>query len=127
MNIVQEMTALIQRAIQLDYKIEVEDTLKIVTAYREISAHPELMDRIIHLIIVYSKQKKNIQQLSNRESQILNLIGLGLKSKEIAIMLEISEATVSTHRKNMIRKLKICGMGQLQNFAYQFTQGKLDN
>lgn len=126
MNIVQEIITLIQRATQLDYKVDLDDTLKIVTAYRDISEHPELIDSIKHLIVVYSKQEKHLQQLSDRESQILNLVGLGFKSREIALMLEISEATVSTHRKNMIRKLDISGMGQLQNFAYQYTQGKLD-
>ena len=126
MNIVQEIITLIQRATQLDYKVDLDDTLKIVTAYRDISEHPELIDSIKHLIVVYSKQEKHLQQLSDRESQILNLVGLGFKSREIALMLEISEATVSTHRKNMIRKLNISGMGQLQNFAYQYTQGKLD-
>lgn len=126
MNIVLEMITLIQRATQLNYKIDAENTLKIITAYRDISEHPELIDSIRHLILIYSKQEKHLQKLSNRESQILNLIGLGFKSKEIALMLEIREATVSTHRKNMIRKLNISGMGQLQNFAYQYTQGKLD-
>tara|TARA_R110001632_G_scaffold150172_4_gene267584 strand:- start:1162 stop:1545 length:384 start_codon:yes stop_codon:yes gene_type:complete len=126
MNIVQEIISLIQRAHQLDYKIKLENTLEIVTAYRDISEHPELIDSLKHLIVIFSKQEKHIQQLSSRESQILNLIGLGFKSREIALMLEISEATVSTHRKNMIKKLNISGMGQLQNFAYQYTQGQID-
>lgn len=126
MNIVQEIISLIQRAHQLDYKIKLENTLEIVTAYRDISEHPELIDSLKHLIVIFSKQEKHIQQLSSRESQILNLIGLGFKSREIALMLEISEATVSTHRKNMIKKLNISGMGQLQNFAYQYTQGQMD-
>lgn len=125
MNIVKEIISLIQRANQLDYKIKLENTLEIVTAYRDISEHPELIDSLKHLIVIFSKQKKHIQQLSSRESQILNLIGLGFKSREIALMLEISEATVSTHRKNMIKKLNISGMGQLQNFAYQYTQGQM--
>lgn len=125
MNIVKEIISLIQRANQLDYKIKLENTLEIVTAYRDISENPELIDSLKHLIVIFSKQEKHLQQLSSRESQILNLIGLGFKSREIALMLEISEATVSTHRKNMIKKLNISGMGQLQNFAYQYTQGQM--
>jgi|TARA_R110002051_G_scaffold160901_4_gene232531 DNA-binding NarL/FixJ family response regulator len=125
MNIVKEIISIIQKANQLDYKIKLENTLEIVTAYRDISEHPELIDSLKHLIVIFSKQEKHIQQLSSRESQILNLIGLGFKSREIALMLEIREATVSTHRKNMIKKLNISGMGQLQNFAYQYTQGQI--
>lgn len=125
MNIAKEIISIIQKANQLDYKIKLENTLEIVTAYRDISEHPELIDSLKHLIVIFSKQEKHIQQLSSRESQILNLIGLGFKSREIALMLEIREATVSTHRKNMIKKLNISGMGQLQNFAYQYTQGQI--
>lgn len=125
MNIAKEIISIIQKANQLDCKIKLENTLEIVTAYRDISEHPELIDSLKHLIVIFSKQEKHIQQLSSRESQILNLIGLGFKSREIALMLEISEATVSTHRKNMIKKLNISGMGQLQNFAYQYTQGQI--
>ena len=45
-----------------------------------------------------------IQQLSNREKQILFYISEGMSSKEIADKLFLSKNTVDTHRRNMIRK-----------------------
>ena len=42
----------------------------------------------------------------------------------MADMLDISLDTVSTHRKNIIKKLQISGTGQLQNFAYEYLQKK---
>lgn len=44
--------------------------------------------------------------LSERESQILSLLIDGKETKEIATILFITPATVSTHRKNMLAKTK---------------------
>ena len=43
--------------------------------------------------------------LSERESEILQLMSAGYSSREIADKLFISEFTVQTHRKNMLRKM----------------------
>jgi len=44
--------------------------------------------------------------LSKREAEILSFLVAGKKTKEIAKALFISEATVSTHRKNLLLKTK---------------------
>ncbi len=46
------------------------------------------------------------RELTDRESEILSLIGQGLLSKEIAGRLGISKYTVDNHRKNIIAKLE---------------------
>jgi DNA-binding CsgD family transcriptional regulator len=51
--------------------------------------------------------------ISTREIQILELIGEGKSSKEIADMLFISEHTVFNHRKNMIKKLGVKSTGEI--------------
>lgn len=43
--------------------------------------------------------------LSQRESEILQMMAYGYNSREIADRLFISELTVQTHRKNMLRKM----------------------
>ncbi len=45
--------------------------------------------------------------LSEREKEILGLIGAGKPSKEIAEMLFISKNTVSRHRQNILSKLQV--------------------
>lgn len=45
-----------------------------------------------------------LDTLSNRELEVLPLICQGLKNKEIAIKLFISERTVENHRKNLFKK-----------------------
>ena len=45
--------------------------------------------------------------LSEREKEILSLIGIGKPSKEIADLLFISKNTVSRHRQNILSKLQV--------------------
>lgn len=124
MNITQEIITRIERACLQHQKLNIHQTLKIITAYRAISNNPELIDKIIHLIRMYSKQEHYSTALSSRQNQIFNLIGLDFSSKEIADMLSISEATVSTHRKNINKKLRISGAGTLQRIAYHYIHKK---
>ena len=45
--------------------------------------------------------------ISQREAEILQMISDGLSSFEIAEQLFISPHTVNTHRKNILRKLRV--------------------
>lgn len=45
-----------------------------------------------------------------RETEILRLVGKGKSSKEIATQLSISNYTVETHRKNILKKLRAKNM-----------------
>lgn len=60
--------------------------------------------------IIIPSQKANVVDkpiISERELEILSLIGNGLLSKEIANQLNISVHTVNTHRQNVLEKLKV--------------------
>jgi two-component system nitrate/nitrite response regulator NarL len=124
MNTSQKIVALIENACLQNEQLNTNQTLEIITAYRAISNDPELIDKILHLIKIYSKQAYFSNALSSRQNQIFNLIGLDFSTKEIAAMLAISEATVSTHRKNIIKKLKLSGAGSLHKIAYQYLHRK---
>lgn len=54
--------------------------------------------------------------LSRREIEIVQLIKEGLSSKEIAIRLEISLKTVEVHRYNILKKLNLKNTAALVNF-----------
>lgn len=58
----------------------------------------------------------NINTLTEREIQIINLIKEGLSSKEIALDLNISLKTVEVHRHNILKKLKLKNSASLVNF-----------
>jgi LuxR family maltose regulon positive regulatory protein len=50
-----------------------------------------------------------IKPMTNREVQILDLLGQHLQNKEIAVKLFISPETVKTHLNNIYRKLNVTG------------------
>lgn len=55
--------------------------------------------------------------LTERELEILALIGLALSDEEIADRMEIAPRTVKTHREHLLHKLKIPNTPKLMRFA----------
>jgi DNA-binding NarL/FixJ family response regulator len=58
-----------------------------------------------------------IGRLSNRELQVLNLIGRGLSSRQAGDMLGVSVKTVESHRQSLKRKLNLITNAQLLQFS----------
>ena len=58
-----------------------------------------------------------IDRLSNRELQVLSLIGRGQSSREAAESLGLSVKTVETHRQSLKRKLNLATNAQLLQYA----------
>jgi DNA-binding NarL/FixJ family response regulator len=58
-----------------------------------------------------------INRLSNRELQVLSLIGRGQSSREAADGLGLSVKTVETHRQSLKRKLNLATNAQLLQYA----------
>lgn len=63
-------------------------------------------------------EKGEINLLSEREMEIIYLIKQGHTTKIIAEMLFLSEYTVETHRKNILRKLQLGSANELIAYAY---------
>jgi DNA-binding CsgD family transcriptional regulator len=61
----------------------------------------------------YALTKTTTSFLTEREEDVLRLIGKGYSSKQIAVHLEISIHTVNTHRKNMLEKSKCKNCSEL--------------
>ncbi|MDN3587854.1 LuxR C-terminal-related transcriptional regulator [Pedobacter aquatilis] len=81
--------------------------------YDVICAHPEfiipdgvIINTLTGKVIEHDEQKfSNI--ISEREREILNLIKLGYRSKEIADKLTLSINTINRHRQNIFNKLNV--------------------
>jgi DNA-binding NarL/FixJ family response regulator len=65
-----------------------------------------------------------IDRLSDRELQVLLLIGNGVGTREIARSLHLSVKTVESHRQRIKRKLNLCTGTQLQRFAVLALSGR---
>ncbi|MFT2007832.1 response regulator transcription factor [Pontibacter sp. 13R65] len=62
--------------------------------------------------------QKTTTSLSKREKEILELIAKGYSSKMMSEELKITELTVQTHRRNMLRKMKMSNSMELLSWAY---------
>jgi PAS domain S-box-containing protein len=57
------------------------------------------------------------KDLSRREREVVQLIGFGRKVKEIAVLLALSEKTVSTYRSRILTKLHLKSTAELIRYA----------
>ena len=62
-------------------------------------------------------QGRLIDQLTEREREVLRWVAQGLSTKEIASRFNISTRTVETHRANLMRKLGLRSVAKLTQFA----------
>jgi DNA-binding NarL/FixJ family response regulator len=65
------------------------------------------------------KDQPSHTKLSNREDQVLRLIGAGRTVSEIATQLILSVKTVSTYRSIVLRKLSLRNNAQLMRYALE--------
>ena len=65
-----------------------------------------------------------VERLSNRELQVLNLVGRGVSSREIAAELGLSVKTVESHRQSVKRKLNLATNAQLLQYAMNWFAGR---
>jgi len=95
-------------------KNELLDAIKVVYEDGDYFS-TEILDEIEK----YNKISKEVERISltNRELEIIKLINDGFTNKNIADKLFISEQTVNTHRKNILRKTGTHNVSTLINFA----------
>jgi DNA-binding NarL/FixJ family response regulator len=61
--------------------------------------------------------RKQIEQLTSREIEVLQFVAGGKLNKQAASELRISIKTIEKHRENLMKKLGIHGMVGLTHFA----------
>jgi DNA-binding NarL/FixJ family response regulator len=66
----------------------------------------------------------SVANLSEREFEVLHLIGLGFTSREIAGKLNRSVKTVEAHQANIKEKLDIPNGKELVRFAIQWIENQ---
>ena len=66
---------------------------------------------------VEAEERRKLALLSNREREVLSLLGQGCNNREIASQLYISEGTVKNHLSSIMRKLELRDRTQAALFA----------
>ncbi|WP_341217032.1 LuxR C-terminal-related transcriptional regulator, partial [uncultured Wocania sp.] len=104
------------------------EILSILEATKSITKHKELVSSIIFLYTTLScNAKENTKTLTKRELQILQQIGNGNDTKNIALTLNLSISTIETHRKHIRKKLGLVGKDKLLAYAILNNITELNN
>jgi len=81
------------------------------------------------LLIVSGQERKPdspVDGLTDRELEILRLIGDGIEPNDMAATLNISVKTVNAHRQHIRAKLRLSGSGELAKFAVLWVENRRD-
>ena len=76
-------------------------------------------DDIAEILVKQLSNPSKKTDLSPRETEILKLIAKDYSTRQIADILFISEKTVETHRKNILRKTNCATVVGLVNYAHE--------
>ena len=68
--------------------------------------------------------QSGIDSLSDRELEVLELIGSGLGSREVADRLRLSLKTIESHRENIKARLGLTRASELVQYAYHWCREK---
>jgi DNA-binding NarL/FixJ family response regulator len=71
-----------------------------------------------------SAEAASVERLSDRELEVLELIGQGYGAAETAKALNLSVKTVNAYRDHIKIKLRLDGAGELRRFAVKWVQSR---
>lgn len=81
-----------------------------------------LADRILsEFVRGRGKDRQPVEEITDREREVLRLLATGATNREIAASLHLSEHTVNYHMKNILAKLHLRNRAQV--VAYAFREG----
>lgn len=112
----------------LGYVMKAEALTHVLDALRkalkgEIYVSPRLSERLIFQAIqsVDGSSGSPVDRLSDRELEVLELLGRGFGTKEIAAELHLSVKTIETHRAHIKEKLGFRDAGEMVRFAIDWV------
>lgn len=93
--------------------------LEVLQAIKDVAQGKKLMSERLKEIAIKGKGKLDEPhlRLSDREFQVLKLIAKGMRTKEIANYLKISEKTVTTYRMRVLQKLGLSSNSDLVRYC----------
>src|SRR5260370_38558669 len=97
---------------------ELVDAIKAV-AEGEIYISPKVSQRVIQHLRRPKKERVGLEALSQREFELLRVLGAGMSLKECARHLNISSSSASTYRSRLMEKLNLHTTAEVIRFALE--------
>lgn len=107
----------------------VDEVLSAVKAAAEgeVLIDPQIMTRLLRKLArdrkAQQQAERMLDQLTDRERNILQLLGEGFRNDDIAVKLDIKPVTVQTHVRNILSKLGV--HSKLEAVAYAVKHGAI--
>ena len=110
------------------YVMKKESPSKVVDAIRkiiqgEIYVSLSVADQVLHQIVSGpgNVSTSPVDRLTDRELEVVQLIGRGLSSREVAESLHLSVKTIESHRAHVKEKLSLRNATELVQFSVQWV------
>ena len=116
------------RAGAFGYVVKEEGTEKAIDAIRQLMRGRRVLsentavDMVDKLVGGGQQTKASLESLSDRELEVLGLIGKGLSSREVSEWLRVSIKTVESHREHIKTKLGLKNASELVNYAFNWVR-----
>jgi len=122
------------RAGALGYVCKHEGSAQVIEAIRKVAAGevymtPQMQKLTLNALLSGQNSdagESEVGVLTDREHEILRLIGMGLSGAEIAARLHRSVKTIDVHRQNLKQKLRMTSTANLTIFAARWVQRQLE-
>lgn len=125
-------TVYAQRALRAGaraYVMKQESADKIIMAIRRIMSGDiyvsnRVADQVLHQLVNGAGDPAGspVDRLSDRELEVIQLIGRGLSTREIAATLNLSVKTIESHRAHIKEKLNLRNATELVQFSVQWVE-----
>jgi len=113
------------------YVMKAQGVTEVLAAIRTVLAGELYVSSKIAALVLHKtvetnwgSRKKGVENLTDRELQILQLLGTGMSTKKIAAEFNLSFKTVETHRENIKHKLELDDAVELIRYASEWLQGQ---
>jgi DNA-binding NarL/FixJ family response regulator len=113
------------------YVMKQEGGKKIMEAIRQVSAghifvSEKMSARILEIFSGHRPEggQSPVENLTDREFEVFQLIGQGMETKELAQELRVSPKTIEVHRANIKAKLQLKSMGELIRYAVRWVESE---
>lgn len=110
------------------YVMKAEDTTQIIAAIRKLLlGHVYFSENIVARLLRQRGSKPDEPAmkelgLSDRELEVLQYLGEGLNTRDIAERLNLSIKTIDSHRENLKEKLGLKHSAELLQYAFRWVQ-----
>lgn len=113
------------------YIMKQEMTGNVIKAIRQvlmgkIYASESMVETILGKLVVRPSDtyKDPLEDLSDRELEVFQLIGKGIGRKQMAEMLNVSVKTIGSYQENIKKKLNLKTSSELMKHAFEWVQGQ---